>query len=143
MVQVAVRVRCPIEREKGLLEYWKTKGPNTIVTKDDKPTDKRYVYDRVFAKDDDNMVVYTGKEWFIILESLLELVENLFTCISCSFVDLGKEVIDAAMEGFNSTIFAYGQTASGKTHTMMGPDDSEDDPGLIPQVEICYYGQLW
>ena len=51
------------------------------------------------------------------------------------FVDIGEEVINAAMLGFNSTIFAYGQTASGKTHTMMGPDpDPEVDPGLIRQV---------
>jgi hypothetical protein len=27
-------------------------------------------------------------------------------------------VIDGVIEGFNGTIFAYGQTASGKTHTM-------------------------
>jgi len=26
------------------------------------------------------------------------------------------------LEGFNGTIFAYGQTSSGKTHTMLGPD---------------------
>ena len=50
------------------------------------------------------------------------------------FSELGREVIDAAMQGFNSTIFAYGQTASGKTHTMMGPDNSEEDPGIIPLV---------
>ncbi|KAH8929264.1 kinesin-domain-containing protein, partial [Atractiella rhizophila] len=38
-------------------------------------------------------------------------------------------VVKAAMEGFNGTVFAYGQTASGKTHTMMG---TEDQPGIIP-----------
>ena len=27
-------------------------------------------------------------------------------------------IIDSIIEGFNGTIFAYGQTASGKTHTM-------------------------
>jgi hypothetical protein len=27
-------------------------------------------------------------------------------------------VVDGVIEGFNGTIFAYGQTASGKTHTM-------------------------
>lgn len=27
-------------------------------------------------------------------------------------------IIDSVIEGFNGTIFAYGQTASGKTHTM-------------------------
>ena len=33
-----------------------------------------------------------------------------------------------ACQGFNSTIFAYGQTASGKTHTMLGTDS---EPGVI------------
>eukprot|EP01119_Soliformovum_irregulare_P012481 TRINITY_DN3244_c4_g1_i2.p1 TRINITY_DN3244_c4_g1~~TRINITY_DN3244_c4_g1_i2.p1 ORF type:complete len:836 (-),score=234.38 TRINITY_DN3244_c4_g1_i2:7-2487(-) len=36
--------------------------------------------------------------------------------------------IDAAVNGYNSTIFCYGQTGSGKTHTMMGPAKS---PGII------------
>ena len=31
--------------------------------------------------------------------------------------------------GFNGTVFAYGQTSSGKTHTMRG---SADEPGIIP-----------
>lgn len=34
---------------------------------------------------------------------------------------------DAALEGYNATIFAYGQTSSGKTHSMLG---SADDPGV-------------
>jgi centromeric protein E len=33
------------------------------------------------------------------------------------------------MQGFNGTVFAYGQTASGKTHTMMG---NPDEIGIIP-----------
>ncbi|KAI8811695.1 P-loop containing nucleoside triphosphate hydrolase protein [Cladochytrium replicatum] len=35
------------------------------------------------------------------------------------------------MEGINGTVFAYGQTASGKTYTMMGV---EEQPGVIPQA---------
>ena len=31
-----------------------------------------------------------------------------------------KPIIDSVLEGFNGTIFAYGQTSSGKTHTMTG-----------------------
>ncbi|KAF6136889.1 hypothetical protein GIB67_018928 [Kingdonia uniflora] len=41
---------------------------------------------------------------------------------------LTKDVIRAAVEGFNGTAFAYGQTSSGKTYTMNG---SEKDPGII------------
>ncbi|GAA6044376.1 hypothetical protein JCM8097_004902 [Rhodosporidiobolus ruineniae] len=40
-----------------------------------------------------------------------------------------RPVVRAALGGFNGTVFAYGQTASGKTHTMMG---SPEEPGIIP-----------
>jgi centromeric protein E len=40
-------------------------------------------------------------------------------------------LIQAVVAGFNGTVFAYGQTSSGKTHTMRG-DDAE--PGLIPRA---------
>ncbi|KAI3958866.1 hypothetical protein MKX01_023542 [Papaver californicum] len=41
---------------------------------------------------------------------------------------LTKDIILAAVEGFNGTAFAYGQTSSGKTYTMNG---SGNDPGII------------
>ncbi|KAI3957107.1 hypothetical protein MKX01_004398 [Papaver californicum] len=41
---------------------------------------------------------------------------------------LTKDIIEAAVEGFNGTAFAYGQTSSGKTYTMNG---SGNDPGII------------
>ncbi|BGP47392.1 Kinesin-like protein kip2 [Rhodotorula kratochvilovae] len=40
-----------------------------------------------------------------------------------------RPVVKAALGGFNGTVFAYGQTASGKTHTMTG---SPSEPGIIP-----------
>ncbi|CAI2377607.1 unnamed protein product [Moneuplotes crassus] len=40
-----------------------------------------------------------------------------------------KNHIESAVKGINVTIFAYGQTSSGKTFTMRG---SEECPGLIP-----------
>ncbi|KAG5652520.1 hypothetical protein H0H81_004751 [Sphagnurus paluster] len=44
---------------------------------------------------------------------------------------VARSHVHAAMEGFNAVIFAYGQTASGKTFTLSG-DDSE--PGIIPRA---------
>ena len=38
-------------------------------------------------------------------------------------------LIKSFVEGFNGTIFAYGQTSSGKTYTMMGSGGKED--GII------------
>ncbi|GAV74145.1 Kinesin domain-containing protein/zf-C3HC4_3 domain-containing protein [Cephalotus follicularis] len=40
-----------------------------------------------------------------------------------------KPVVKNAMEGVNGTVFAYGVTSSGKTHTMHGDQNS---PGIIP-----------
>ncbi|KAG8761357.1 Kinesin-like protein kip2 [Serendipita sp. 396] len=39
--------------------------------------------------------------------------------------------VRSAMEGFNAVIFAYGQTASGKTFTLSGTDE---EPGVIPRA---------
>jgi hypothetical protein len=52
--------------------------------------------------------------------------------------DVAHAVVASAMEGVNGTIFAYGQTASGKTHTMQG---TRDEPGVIPLAvrDIFHY----
>lgn len=36
--------------------------------------------------------------------------------------------------GINGTIFAYGQTSSGKTFTMQGIIDDEVNQGIIPRI---------
>jgi hypothetical protein len=38
------------------------------------------------------------------------------------FDKVGQPIVSAAFEGINGTIFAYGQTSSGKTFTCVGPD---------------------
>lgn len=44
-------------------------------------------------------------------------------------------IVDSVLEGFNGSIMAYGQTSSGKTHTMLGPDiDDEVNRGIIPRM---------
>jgi centromeric protein E len=47
-----------------------------------------------------------------------------------------KSLVDRAMDGYHSTIMAYGQTSTGKTFTMTGTRDS---PGLIPMaIADCF-----
>jgi len=46
-----------------------------------------------------------------------------------------KPIIDSVLDGFNGTIFAYGQTSSGKTHTMQGPSIEDIElQGIIPRM---------
>jgi hypothetical protein len=41
-------------------------------------------------------------------------------------------VVDSVLNGYNGTIFAYGQTGAGKTHTMEGRPDPKEMRGIIP-----------
>lgn len=42
-------------------------------------------------------------------------------------------MLQHAFEGYNVCIFAYGQTGAGKSYTMMGRQE-KDQQGIIPQV---------
>lgn len=45
-----------------------------------------------------------------------------------------KSIVESVLEGFNGTILAYGQTSSGKTHTMQGVIEDLDLEGIIPRM---------
>ncbi|OBA18352.1 uncharacterized protein OGAPODRAFT_41228, partial [Ogataea polymorpha] len=47
------------------------------------------------------------------------------------FTEVGLEMLENTLNGYNSCVIAYGQTGSGKTYTMMGSDEED---GLIPMV---------
>ncbi|XP_058222021.1 kinesin-like protein KIN-7N isoform X2 [Rhododendron vialii] len=101
---VAVRVRPPVSEETSNGTFWKIEDNRRISLHRSLSTPisgASYAFDYVFDQDCRNETVY-------------EL--------------LTKEIIHAAVEGFNGTAFAYGQTSSGKTFTMNG---SESDPGII------------
>ncbi|XP_003973585.1 kinesin heavy chain [Takifugu rubripes] len=45
-----------------------------------------------------------------------------------------KQIVRDVLGGYNGTIFAYGQTASGKTHTMEGNLHDSQGMGIIPRI---------
>ncbi|OMJ68334.1 hypothetical protein SteCoe_34253 [Stentor coeruleus] len=55
-----------------------------------------------------------------------------------------KPIVEGVMQGFNGTVFAYGQTSSGKTFTMAGP--SLEDPiamGIIPRMVNTVFESIY
>ncbi|DAZ94857.1 TPA: hypothetical protein N0F65_008159 [Lagenidium giganteum] len=42
------------------------------------------------------------------------------------------DIVDSVVNGFNGTIFAYGQTGAGKSHTMEGYSEPPEAKGIIP-----------
>lgn len=49
------------------------------------------------------------------------------------FQETFRPLVDSVLEGYNGTIFAYGQTGTGKTYTMEGIRNNEEKRGVIPQ----------
>lgn len=47
------------------------------------------------------------------------------------FTHVAKDIVRSVVNGYNGTIFAYGQTAAGKTWTMQG---DKANPGVLPQA---------
>lgn len=43
-----------------------------------------------------------------------------------------RDLVENVLQGFNGTIFAYGQTGTGKTHTMQGLKNDPEQRGVIP-----------
>ncbi len=48
--------------------------------------------------------------------------------------------MESVIEGYNGTIFAYGQTGCGKTHTMLGVPEVPELRGIIPNCFNHIFG---
>uniref|UniRef100_U3K0K8 Centromere-associated protein E n=1 Tax=Ficedula albicollis TaxID=59894 RepID=U3K0K8_FICAL len=103
-VTVCVRVRPLIARENASGDKVTLHWRSENNTVSDVNGTKIFSYDHVFHSSDNTQQLYDG---------------------------VAVPIIQSAVQGYNGTIFAYGQTASGKTYTMMG---NEDSMGIIPKA---------
>lgn len=148
-IKVAIKVRPLINREKdeNLPVQWDVQG-NRIFSVDPE-TKRRGDHLHVFGKTHhpllDNLqslvfllLIYASSfNRFFRYTQISKLRDNddyldhIFGMNSnnSDVYEIVRPIVDAAVNGFNGTIFAYGQTSSGKTHTMMG---TKDEPGVIP-----------
>jgi len=73
-----------------------------------------------------------------IPSNLIFKYDKIFNSVSQQsqvYENVGKRIVGDVMEGYNGTIFAYGQSGSGKTYTMYGPDIYDDIyKGIIPRI---------
>ncbi|XP_026150612.1 kinesin heavy chain-like [Mastacembelus armatus] len=77
---------------------------------------KPYVFDRVFTPNTEQIQVYD-------------------TC--------AKQIVRDVLGGYNGTIFAYGQTSSGKTHTMEGDLHDPHMMGIIPRIARDIFDHIY
>ncbi|KAK1802937.1 hypothetical protein P4O66_021473 [Electrophorus voltai] len=96
------REEATAENAEPVQLYWKADKQVIHQVDDDGNLTKGFGFDRVFSADESTSQLYQ---------------------------EIAKPLVVSAVEGYNGTIFAYGQTSSGKTFTMMGSDHI---PGVIP-----------
>ncbi|KAL4085937.1 hypothetical protein PRIC1_014561 [Phytophthora ramorum] len=81
---------------------------NSIEVKTSDGTPQKFTFDHVFGEEDGQKSV---------------------------FESVALPVVQDIMDGYNATVFAYGQTSSGKTYTMEGANiDHEELRGIIPRT---------
>ena len=71
--------------------------------------------------------------------------DNVFTSFSTQkevFDSTLAPVISDVLGGYESTVFAYGQTGTGKTHTMEGDINSSENRGVIPRAAFDVFRRL-
>ena len=50
------------------------------------------------------------------------------------YEETASPIVANVLEGYNGTIFAYGQTGTGKTHTMTGVVDNPKERGIMTRA---------
>ncbi|XP_055841545.1 kinesin-like protein Klp61F [Episyrphus balteatus] len=126
-IQVYVRVRPMNAREHGIrsAEVIEVHPPKEIITRHiaDSKLTKKFTFDRTFGPDSKQHEVY-------------ETVVG--------------PLIEEVLSGYNCTVFAYGQTGTGKTHTMVGTEcaelksswDDVSEIGIIPRALSHLFDEL-
>ncbi|KAJ2952799.1 hypothetical protein O0L34_g7158 [Tuta absoluta] len=57
--------------------------------------------------------------------------------------EAAKSIVTDVLAGYNGTIFAYGQTSSGKTHTMEGVIGDPGKQGIIPRIVNDIFNHIY
>ncbi|CAK1589368.1 unnamed protein product [Parnassius mnemosyne] len=111
-VKVVVRCRPLSQKEKNegyeeVVKVWPERG--AVQVYNPKGEDKLFTYDAAYDCTADTQTIYD---------------------------EMVRPLVASVLDGFNGCVFAYGQTGTGKTHTMEG---TPDDEGIIPRA----FRHLW
>ena len=73
------------------------------------------------VEDEQRGTILLRKPYYDSREIALDRVLGRDATQSQTYEVVARGVVDAVLEGYNGTVLAYGQTGTGKTHTIYGP----------------------
>ncbi|XP_038854373.1 kinesin heavy chain-like isoform X2 [Salvelinus namaycush] len=88
-------------------------------------------------KEDDTVVIGQGKPY------VFDRVLPPNTAQEQVYDACAKQIVKDVLGGYNGTIFAYGQTSSGKTHTMEGKLHDPQLMGIIPRIAHDIFDHIY
>ena len=139
-IRVCIRVRPLLEHED--VEFWQVDKDKNIIYTDNYYSDQNEIINESYALTNNlsnKSMSYTKKDVKkLLIDSIYAPQKFNFDrvySIDCDsqliYKEMCKDVVSSALEGYNGSIFMYGQTTSGKTFTMLG---SPNNPGILPCV---------
>ena len=116
-VRVVVRVRPLSDSEAEFANIVAVDGLNSAVRLENESSKvvKSFTFDAVFGADSVQVDVYNR---------------------------VARPIVENVLEGYNGTIFAYGQTGTGKTFTMEGDRTRPELKGIIPNSFAHIFGHI-
>ena len=137
-IRVCIRVRPLLEHED--VEFWQTDKDKNIIYTDNYYSDQNEIINESYALTNNignKSLSYARKDVKkLLIDSIYAPQKFNFDrvySIDCDsqliYKEMCKDVVSSALDGYNGSIFMYGQTTSGKTFTMLG---SPNNPGILP-----------
>ena len=83
--------------------------------------------------------IYNEAAKSIVKGDFWELTDLSFGLVN----DVDSRLLLDVLMGYNGTIFAYGQTSSGKTHTMEGVMGDPELQGIIPRIVNDIFNHIY
>ena len=139
-IRVCIRVRPLLSHED--VEFWQVDKEKNVIYTDNYYSDQNEIINESYALTNNlsnKSISYTKKDVKkLLIDSIYAPQKFNFDrvySIDCDsqliYKEMCKDVVSSALEGYNGSIFMYGQTTSGKTFTMLG---SPNNPGILPCV---------
>ena len=139
-IRVCIRVRPLLEHED--IEFWQVDKDKNIIYTDNYFSDQNEIINESYALTNNlsnKSLSYTKKDVKkLLIDSIyapqkfnFDKVYSIENDSQLIYKEMCKDVVSSALEGYNGSIFMYGQTTSGKTYTMLG---SPNNPGILPCV---------
>ncbi|XP_053554262.1 kinesin heavy chain [Bombina bombina] len=90
--------------------------------------------------------IFKGDDTIVIGQSKPYVYDKVFTPNTSQeqvYNVCAKQIVKDVLDGYNGTIFAYGQTSSGKTHTMEGKLHDHQLMGIIPRITHDIFDHIY